>query len=198
MTQQAVAPLATPSNEAPYSLSDFAQEVRTAAAWAERGDGERFKAAIREPISKLVARDDLLQIGMPRQGNNVAESYYLYFDGDLSVVLFKVPQDPPVQPHDHGIWETLFVYRGIIQHVVYERTDDGRKEGFALLRQHASARLTVGDFAVVAPPQDIHGFHAVQEDTYGITVSRGQYALERRYYDVEAQTYAIRQPRTLR
>jgi quercetin dioxygenase-like cupin family protein len=105
----------------------------------------------------------------------VAESYYLYFDGELSVVLFKVPTDAAVQPHDHGVWETLFVWRGALRHTVYERTDDRTTPGRAVLREHASTTLSPGDFAIVAPPRDIHGFRALTEGTYGITVSRGLY-----------------------
>ena len=109
-----------------------------------------------------------------------------------------VPTDAAVQPHDHGVWETLFVWRGALRHTVYERTDDGTTPGRAVLREHASTTLSPGDFAIVAPPRDIHGFQALTEGTYGITVSRGLYNPERLYFDVEAQTCATRRPRTLR
>ena len=70
-------------------------------------------------------RGDLLDIGLPRQGNNVAFSRYLYFDTDLTMIIFKVSPEKPVQPHDHGIWESLFVYRGRLKHTMYRRVDDG-------------------------------------------------------------------------
>lgn len=182
----------------PLGIAEFVRELVTAADRYGAQDVDRVREAIAAPIRRLVQRDDLIGIGLPRPGNNVAESYYLYYDGDLSVVLFKVPQDPPVQPHDHGVWETLFVYRGTLRHTVYERVDDGTAEGRAVLREHESATLKPGDFAVVAPPRDIHGFRALDDGTYGITVSRGLYNPERLYFDVAAQTCATRRPRTLR
>ena len=181
-----------------YSVREFAGEVGRAAALIQGGDISRFRAALREPVRRIVARDDLLECGLPRPGNNVAESWYIYYDGVMSIVLFKVPMRPAVQPHDHGIWETLFVWRGEVQHTVYERVDDHLKEGCAELVERESALLRPGDFAVVAPPHDIHGFHALNEESYGITVSSGQYKPERLYFNIDARSYEIRKPRTLR
>jgi len=182
----------------PLSMAGFVRDIVAAADRFGRDDVDRARTAMAEPIHRLVERNDLLGAGIPRPGNNVAESYYLYFDGELSVVLFKVPTDAAVQPHDHGVWETLFVWRGALRHTVYERTDDRSTPGRAVLREHASTTLNPGDFAIVAPPRDIHGFCALTEGTYGITVSRGLYNPERLYFDVGAQTCATRRPRTLR
>ena len=182
----------------PLGMAEFVRELVAAADRHGKGDVEGMRAAIAEPIARLVQRQDLLDIGLPRPGNNVDESWYLYYDGELSAVLFKVPMAPSVQPHDHGVWETLLVYRGALQHTLYERTDDGRVPGRAVLREHESRTLRQGDCAVVAPPRDIHGFHAVTDGTYGITISRGLYNPERLYFDVQAQTCATRRPRTLR
>ncbi len=183
---------------APYSLRDFAGDVAAAAAVLESGSTQRFRAALAAPVRRLLARDDLLDCGLPRPGNNVAKSWYLYYDGTMSIVLFKVPMQPAVQPHDHGIWETLFVWRGQVRHAVYERTDDRLTQGRATLVEREAGVLGPGDFAVVAPPTDIHGFHALDGDTYGITVSSGQYKPERIYYNLEAGSCEIRRPVTLR
>ena len=193
-----VSPAAGNGPKSPLGMAEFVRQLVAAADRLGAHDVDDVREAMAEPIRRLVQRDDLVGIGLPRPGNNVAESYYLYYDGELSVVLFKVPRDPPVQPHDHGVWETLFVYRGALQHTVYERVDDGAVEGRATLQAFASSTLKPGDFAVIAPPRDIHGFRALEEDTYGITVSRGLYNPERLYFDVEARTCATRRPRTLR
>jgi predicted metal-dependent enzyme (double-stranded beta helix superfamily) len=182
----------------PLGMAEFVRELVAAADRYGERDLEGMRAAVAEPIRRLVGRQDLLSLGLPRPGNNVDESWYLYYDGELSAVLFKVPAGPPVQPHDHGLWETLLVYRGALQHTLYERADDGRVPGRAVLRERESRILQPGDFAVVAPPRDIHGFHAVTDGTYGITVSRGLYNPKRLYFDVQAQTCATRRPRTLR
>lgn len=197
MSEPSSAPPAL-ATRAPLTMAEFARQVVAAAERFGSQDTDRLRAAIADPIRRLVERDDLLQAGVPRPGNNVAESYYLYFDGDLSIVLFKVPAERPVQPHDHGVWETLFVYRGALEHTVYERVDDGSIAGRAVLRDHESATLHPGQYAVVAPPRDIHGFRALTDGTWGITVSRGLYNPERLYFDVAARTCATRRPRTLR
>jgi len=181
----------------PYSLRQFATDVDAGAARAGN-DAEELSIALGEPIRRLVQRHDLETMGLPRAGNNVTESYYLYYDGAMTVVLFKVPMNPPVQPHDHGTWESLFVYRGEIRHSVYARSDDGSRSGFATLAVQDARILKKGDVVVVAPPRDIHGFHALTEDTWGITVSTGDYKPERLYYQPDLQTYEIRRPRTLR
>ena len=181
-----------------YSVREFAGEVVAAAPLLQNGDIGRFRAALAEPVRRIIARDDLVECGLPRPGNNVAESWYLYYDGMISIVLFKVPMKPAVQPHDHGIWETLFVWRGEIRHAVYERVDDHSKDGYAELAERESALLRQGDFAVVVPPRDIHGFHALNDQTYGITVSSGQYKPERLYFNIDTRSYEVRKPRTLR
>lgn len=183
---------------APYSVAEFAQQAMAAAQLHADGQIERCRQTLREPARRLMARDDLTELGLPRPGNNVAESWYLYYDTYLSIILFKVPESPAVQPHDHGNWETLFVYRGRVRHRVYERLDDGSQAGRAQLRECASGVLQPGDFAFVAPPQDIHGFEALDDQTYGITVSAGPYKSERTYYNLAEGSCELRRPRTLR
>lgn len=181
-----------------YTVRQFAGDIAAAAQKLEAGGIQAFRAALTEPVRRIVGRTDLLENALPRAGNNVAHSWFLYFDGDMSIVMFKVPQQPAVQPHDHGIWETLFVYQGKIRHTVYQRADDGSQPGRARLEEMESALLGPGEFALVAPPRDIHGFHAMDDDTYGITVSMGAYKPERLYFDLAAGSYEVRRPRTLR
>ena len=155
-------------------------------------DSARLGDSIRMALAALIDEPDLIERGIPRVGNNVAFSRYLYFDGDLSILLFEVPKGKPIPPHDHGIWETLSVYRGRVRHVVYERTDDASVDGVADLRVTEDRVLERGDFAIVAPPFDIHGFTALDEGTYGITVVSGVYQAERRYYQPEQRTYTVK------
>ena len=190
--------MADGGSRAPLGMAEFVRDLVAAADHSGRRDLERMRAAIAEPIRRLVQRPDLLELGLSRPGNNVDESWYLYYDGEVSAVLFKVPMEPPVQPPDHGVWETLLVYRGAMQHTLYERTDDRRAYGRAVLRECESRIMHPGDYTVIAPPRDIHGFQAVIDGTYGITISRGLYNPERLYFDVEAGTCTTRRPRTLR
>jgi predicted metal-dependent enzyme (double-stranded beta helix superfamily) len=169
------------------------------AAIAEHGhDSVRLGQAIEPALCRLMSRPDLLALGVPREGNNVAVSYYLYFDGQLSLLLFQVPKGKVIAPHDHGIWETLSVYRGRIKHVTYERTDDGQVPGAAELRVTDDRVLERGDFAIVAPPSDIHSFSALCDETYGITVVNGAYKADRHYYQPDEKTYVVKPQRNAR
>ena len=179
------------------AVRDCAQSIL--AAIAHHGnDGAAIAPAIRAALAALVQEPDLLERGIDRQGNNVSFSRYLYYDGELSILIYEVPKGRPIPAHDHGIWETLSVYRGRIDHIVYARTDDGSVPGVAKLRVEEEAVLGPGDFAIVTPPSDIHSFTALDDDTYGITVVNGAYKAERHYYDPVAGTYEVRAGRNRR
>ena len=178
----------TPS---PSAARDCAQAIADAIARHGNG-GEGLGDAIRAALVPLLAQPDLFERGIPRAGNNVAFSRYLYFDGEVSILLFEVPKGQAIPAHDHGIWETLSVYRGRIRHVVYERADDGSQPGVADLRIADDRVLTQGEFAIVAPPLDIHSFTGLDDGTYGVTVVAGAYKPDRHYYQPEQRTYEVR------
>ena len=184
-------------SNAPYTVRECAHSIIAAAGRAD-GSAAQLTEAMREPLSRLMARPDLLALGVPREGNNVAQSYYLYLDDQMSILLFQVPKGKVIPPHDHGIWESLFVYRGRIKHTVYERADDGAIPGVAELRVVDDRILERGEGAVVAPPADIHSFTALADDTYGLTVVNGSYKADRHYYQPEEKTYLIRPQRNAR
>jgi predicted metal-dependent enzyme (double-stranded beta helix superfamily) len=179
------------------NIRDCAQAIVTAIA-RHGGDGEKLGVAIKASLCDLMSMQNLLELGIPREGNNVAFSQYLYFDGELSIIIFEVPKGKTIPPHDHGIWETLSVYRGSIRHVVYDRIDDQAIPGTSELRITDDRVLEPGDFAIVAPPADIHSFTALSDGTYGITVVNGPYKRDRHYYQPEKNTYVIRQGRNAR
>ena len=179
------------------TIRDCAQEIVAAIARHDT-DSRALGAAMDVALRKLMQRPDLLEAGAPRQGNNVAMSRYLYFDGELSILLYAVPKGQTIPPHDHGTWETVSVYRGSMRHIVYERVDDGAKPGFAELRAIDDRVLARHDFAIVAPPTDIHSFTALTDDTYGITVVSGPYKDARHYYKPEEKSYVVKQQRNAR
>ncbi len=158
-------------------------------------DTQTITAAIMPSFRKLLARPDLLELGVPRPGNHVAMSWYLYYDADLSLLIYPLAKGKIVPVHDHGNWESMFVYRGAVEHTVYERADDGSVPGHAELRIVDHRILRPGDSAVVAPPADIHTFSAIEDDTYAITVASGVYKEERHYFQPDANTYFIKNPR---
>jgi len=164
-------------------------------AIARSGDDYAALARALEPaLAGLVERDDLVELGAPRQGNNVASSYYLYFDGELSILLFEVPADKVIPPHDHGIWEAFCTYRGRVSHQVMQRNDDRSVAGYATLETVSDQVLKPGDLVIIAPPADIHTFTALQAGTWGLTIANSAYTHERHYFQPEKNTYAVIPP----
>jgi len=170
--------------------------IAVAEAVARLGhDGARLSAALDAPFRALLARPDLLTVGVPRAGNHVANSFYLYYDGDLSILLFELTKGKRIPAHDHGNWESMGIYRGRVQHTVYERLDDGSVAGFADLRVTEDRVLEPGETVVIAPPADIHSFVALADETWGVTIACGTYKAERGYFQPEAKTVVVKRPR---
>jgi len=181
----------------PFTVRECAQSLlRSIEACGE--DSDRLGAEMRMPMLRLMERPDLLMLGVPREGNNVAVSYYLYYDGQLVITLFQVPKGKAIQPHDHGVWESMFIYRGQLEHTLYNRVDDGQRSGIAELKVIRQGTLSRGDSVIVAPPNDIHGFTALTDETYGISVVNGPYKHDRHYYNPVDGTYLVRGQRNAR
>jgi predicted metal-dependent enzyme (double-stranded beta helix superfamily) len=162
-----------------------------------KDDNAKLIKALEAPLRRIVALPDLLSLGVKRQGNHIDNSKYLYYDGQLVISLDEFPKGKRIPPHDHGVWEALVVYKGSFDHTVYERLDDGSKEGFADLKTVDDRRLTPGDVAIVAQPAEIHTFIALEEGTFSITVVGGHYAEERHYFKPDEKTCVLRKPKVV-
>jgi predicted metal-dependent enzyme (double-stranded beta helix superfamily) len=166
-------------------------------AQKHKDDNAKLTKALQEPLKRIVAQPDLLSLGVKRQGNHIDNSKYLYYDGQLVISLDEFPKGKRIPPHDHGVWEALAVYKGSFDHTVYERKDDGTKEGYADLAMVDDRRLQPGDVAIVAQPAEIHTFVALEEGTYSITVVGGHYKELRHYFKPEEKTCVVRKPKVV-
>ena len=146
----------------------------------------------------LLGRADWTALGVKRQGNFVSNSKYLYYDGQLEITLNQMPCDVPFPAHDHGTAEALIIYSGRLSHTVYERTDDGRRDGHADLNVIDDRVLEHGDIVLMMPPVEIHSFKALTDDTFVLTVVEGQYKPDRHFYRPEDRTYTIGTTQTAR
>jgi predicted metal-dependent enzyme (double-stranded beta helix superfamily) len=181
------------SAHAPYTIRDLAREVERQKA-LHGMDGPKLLDGLREPIGRILA-SDLTIVGVKREGNHIDESRYLYYDGDVSITFDHMPGGKDIPPHDHGIWEALAVYSGRLRHTVYDRKDDGTKEGYAELEVIDDRTLEPGEMAIVAPPAEIHGFTAQTDDTWTVTVVGGPYKPDRAYYKPEENAYFMANPK---
>ena len=56
------------------------------------GDRERLRSGLLEAVVPLIARPDLLQLGVKREANHITNSKHLYYDGQMSVTLDRIPE----------------------------------------------------------------------------------------------------------
>ena len=155
------------------TIRDCAQAI--VAAIARHGsDGEELGAAIQASLATLMAMPNLLERGIPREGNNVAFSQYLYYDGELSIIIFEVPKGRRFRRTTMASGRRCrCIAGGCDTSSTSASTTDGARGGRASGR--GGPRAGAGDFAIVSPPADIHSFTALDDGTYGITVVSGAY-----------------------
>ncbi|MEC8198159.1 MAG: hypothetical protein VX085_01185 [Pseudomonadota bacterium] len=178
------------TNEKPRTIRECADAVR--AAIERNGTNlEGLRSDLLEAARTFISRDDLFELGTKRPGNHIDNSKYIYYDGELSITIDQLPKDMVVQPHDHGIWEALIILKGRLHHAVYNRLDDGSKDGHAELKQIEDKIFQPMELAMVIPPAEIHSFTALEEETFIFTIVGGNYAANRHYYNVEENTYVV-------
>lgn len=140
-------------------------------------------------IEQLLKRPDLLTTGIERTGYHVDKSSWLYYDPDLSITIAQVPEGKVIPVHDHGTWEIVAPYRGVVDYTEYRRVDDGSEPGSAALEVVDQRRLMMGDIATCPPPpNDVHGW-TVKADTYLLAVVGPEIRTRRAYFDPDAQIY---------
>jgi predicted metal-dependent enzyme (double-stranded beta helix superfamily) len=163
------------------------------------GDMVAAEGEVVAALQRLAARDDLLELGLPRESNHGTGGSWLYWDGEIALFTAFFPGGDEVPVHDHGTWEWIGVYRGELDYRSYRRLDDGSTEGRAELELVERALLRPGEFRLVPPPpNDVHGFVPPAGDMWMMGVLSGAFAEERRYFDVEAGTYERRHQRSWR
>jgi predicted metal-dependent enzyme (double-stranded beta helix superfamily) len=187
-----------------FMLTVAANPVRTTAQSILRVLGQpsvddvTLRSEIRAAALKLVAEPGLLELGVKREANHVKASYYLYYDSEMKITLDYLTKDDALTPHNHGSWEAFAVYQGRLRHTVYGQVDDDKTPGYAELKVFDDRELQRGDYALVAPPHDIHGFTGLEEGTCLLTVALGHYWPQRRYFDPANRSYVVRATKNTR
>lgn len=175
-----------------------AQMIRAVDAFEHDRDEIKFRQALLDATLPVSKRPDLYKLGTKRQANHIDNAKWLYYDDQLTLELDEFPHGKFIPPHDHGVWEALVLCKGSLKHTTYERVDDRSVEGHSELKVVEESVMKVGEIAMVVPPSDIHSFQALTEDTYVLTIVGGEYSPLRHYYNLEANTYAVRTPKALR
>jgi predicted metal-dependent enzyme (double-stranded beta helix superfamily) len=157
------------------------------------GDMAEARSEVIPLLEELAQRPDLLEIGLPRESNHGTGGSWLYWDGEIGLFTAYFPAGQRIPVHDHGTWEIVGTYTGELDYQAYRRVDDGSVEGYAELEVVEDRVLGPGDFSIVPPPpDDIHGFEPRGGDMWMMGVLHGDFAPERRYFDVEGHSYVVR------
>ncbi|MEM7334893.1 MAG: cysteine dioxygenase family protein [Chloroflexota bacterium] len=86
-------------------------------------------------------------------------------DGGLAFSALVLAPGTKTPVHNHLAWGLVGLYKGLQSEVVFDRTDDGSKEGFADLAVKETNELTPGDFYELMPENDIHQVETTSEFT---------------------------------
>jgi predicted metal-dependent enzyme (double-stranded beta helix superfamily) len=144
-------------------------------------------------MERLLARPDLPDLGVRRDGNHTGDSLWLYYDHELSIMLARMEKGVAIPVHNHGTWEVVAVYQGEIKYTMYERADDMSKPGFADLKVVDDRVMKSGDVSVCPPPpNDVHGFTALSDDLMIMAIVGGNFAPIRQYYQPDQKSYIER------
>lgn len=147
----------------------------------------------RELMSELTDRSDWFQetLGrivldrefLDRQKASIWSNEYTLFlspDREFRVLAYLWDAHLTDTIHDHGSWGIIGALTGRFTEETYERMDDGKREGHALLRERACNVLEPGGTIYVLPQNE--GIHRMSNDTddvgitinvYGKTLGRG-------------------------
>lgn len=186
-------------SDSPSSIRTcVARMIRTIDAYARDHDAVKLRQGLLDATLPVSQRPDLYKLGTKRQANHIENAKWLYYDDQLTLELDEFPKGKFIPPHDHGVWEALVLCHGTLKHTTYERVDDRSVEGHSELKVVEEVMMKVGDIAMVVPPSDIHSFEAMTEDTFALTIVGGEYSPLRHYYNLQANTYAVRTPKALR
>jgi len=188
-----------PQPDSPSSIRTCAARmIRTIDAYALDHDSVKLRQGLLDATLPVSQRSDLYKLGVKRQANHIENAKWLYYDDQLTLELDEFPKGKFIPPHDHGVWEALVLCSGTLKHTTYERVDDQSVEGHSELKVVEEVMMKVGDIAMVVPPSDIHSFEAMSDDTFALTIVGGEYSPLRHYYNLSANTYAVRTPKALR
>jgi predicted metal-dependent enzyme (double-stranded beta helix superfamily) len=130
--------------------------------------------------------------------------YTLYRSPDRSFAVLAYIWDAKLADiiHDHGSWGIIGTICGKLGERKYERADDGKREGYAELRETGHGVCGPGETTFVLPLGK--GIHAMDNPTAGIAASINVYGKTIRqgyiqFFDPEKKTVTrVFPPRTLR
>jgi predicted metal-dependent enzyme (double-stranded beta helix superfamily) len=183
---------------ASYPIRTYARDL---IAVLDRYDGNMARAydEAMPIVEQFLGQADLMDFGVHREGNHTPGSQWLYYDYELEVHLSTFTPGIAVPVHNHGTWEFIAPFAGEFDYTSFRRTDDGTKDGVAVLEVAEQRTLCRGMAAVCGPPpNDIHTFTPKTPDVLLLGMNHGPLAPTRTYYDPATSTYERRDSKAWR
>lgn len=158
------------------------------------GDPSRDPAAVGAAMKPLVERyREVFELGVDRPSVLMAASRTVYADPELALLLSRANAGVEETLHNHGLWNVLVLCRGSMHFQWCQRLDDRSNPGKSELRVADDRVLRAGDVGAVGlPPDDIHSFVILEDDTWLYTVAPGDAHPTREIHDLARGTYIER------
>lgn len=174
-----------------YDLGDFCDDCREALA---SGDSDEARETIRQDLEKLLENQDFLAANCGPDAENGVHLLYEDPDKGFQVLAHINEKGRKSPPHDHGdSWAVYGQAAGHTDMTVFERTDDGSKEGFAEIREKENYRLQPG-MAGMFGPRAIHAINFVDGARFVRVTGTNLGTISTRRYEMDDKKYVDLQP----
>ena len=174
-----------------YDLDDFCGDCRDALATQ---DGEEARETIRQDLEKLLHNKDFVEATCGSKAEVGVHLLYEDPDKGFQVLAHINDKGRKSPPHDHGdSWAVYGQAAGHTDMTVFERTDDGKKEGFADIREKETYRLEPG-MAGMFGPRAIHAINFVDGARFVRVTGTNLGLISTRRYEMANQKYVDMAP----
>jgi predicted metal-dependent enzyme (double-stranded beta helix superfamily) len=169
-----------------YDLDDFCGDCRDALAG---GETDAARERIRRDLEKLLSNKDFVAFHC---GPDAAPGVHLLYedpDSGFQVLAHVNAEARKSPPHDHGeSWAVYGQAAGHTDMTVFERSDDGSRQGYADIREKVNYRLDPG-CAGTFGPRDIHAINFVDGARFVRVTGTNLGVISTRRYDMADHSY---------